>query len=187
MSSYWAGYSGTGLVLNQSEFNSMLKAYKDKNPEQAANIDEVMENGSIYDFDFIRSIYAGEPISDLEDSEGKCTGKLTDVCELSDDNVDGVTFWPFYRPDGRMNVNYEKEDGSWDTAIYSHPIWASKDEACYVFWSDKDMSSPRAFEQKPYESYDAFVKEFKDKLAAYLPEDFDWNAHLGYLSYACYA
>ena len=32
-----------------------------------------------------------------------------------------------------------------------------------------------------------FVSEFKNKLEAFLPEDFDWDAHIGIYSYACYA
>ncbi len=48
------------------------------------------------------------------------------------------------------------------------------------------MNSVKAFDEKPYASYQDFVQEFRDKVGSYLPEDFDWNVHLGYLSYAAW-
>lgn len=186
MSSYWAGYSGTGLVLTESEFNAMLEVYKEKNPEHA-DIDEHLDDYGFDETPFIKSEFAGVVIRGLYEDTAQHACMLTYLCELRDDDVDGLTFWPFYNPDGRININEQKENGDWKCAEYTHPIWESKASECYVCWSDKDMCSVKAFDQKPYESYDAFVQEFKNKFGAYLPEDFDWNAHLGYMSYACYA
>lgn len=49
------------------------------------------------------------------------------------------------------------------------------------------MNSVKAFDEKPYASYQNFIQEFKDKVGGYLQEDFNWNAHLGNLTYAAYA
>nr|WP_317439871.1 hypothetical protein [uncultured Enterocloster sp.] len=43
------------------------------------------------------------------------------------------------------------------------------------------------FNEKPYASYEALRQEFKDKLERYLPDDFDWDAHIGRFRYAAYA
>lgn len=186
MSSYWAGYAGTGLILTEPEFSAMLEVYMEKNPNERETI-ENMEDCMVDEIGFIKSIYAGSSMPGLQDKLDEYADKVVYICELTDDNVDGLTFWPFYNPDGRMNVAVKGEDGCWGSPKYSHPIWDSKADRCYVCWSKKDMSSPRAFEEKPYESYDAFVAEFASEWAAYLPDNFDWNVHLGYMSYACYA
>lgn len=187
MSSYWTGYAITGLVLSSAEFNAMLEVYKKKNPEWK-NIEEVMEDYGIDCTRFIMSQYAGESMPGLQDdTDGRYDEKFTYFDELSNDNVDGATFWPFYKPDGSMNLNQMTEDGKWESALQSHPIWDSEADVCYVIESDEDMCSPQAFESKPYNSYQDFVQEFKNKIGGYLPEDFDWDAHLGYLAYAAYA
>lgn len=171
MSSYWAGYSGTGLVLTVPEFNKMLKQYKEKNPDQSEIIDTAIENGDLNETGFIMS----------------ATDKTFTVFELSDDDVAGVTFFPFYRSDGRENVTEKKEDGKWEYLESNYPIWDLNEDRCYFLFSDKDMNSVKAFDEKPYASYQDFVQEFKNKIGGYLPENFDWDAHLGNLTYAAYA
>lgn len=194
MSSYWAGYAGTGLVLNQEEFSAFLEKYMEKNPVQAENLDEYLEGenldvASLDDICFLKSVNAGEEIRDLQDNAAEYADKVLYFSEMSNDNVEGFRFWPFYRHDGRMNVPIKRPEGGWEDAEYRNPMWESDDvgHSCYVIWSAKDLTSPRVFEQPAYTSYEEFVQEFKDDLAAYLPDAFDWNAHLGYMSYACFA
>ena len=57
----------------------------------------------------------------------------------------------------------------------------------YMAFSDKSFDGPEVFSKKPYDSYEAFVEEFKRKFEKYLPSDFDWDAHLGRFNYAAYA
>lgn len=187
MSSYWAGYSGAGLVLKENEFAAFLEKYKEKNPSMAESLKEALENEELGEYWFLKSKHAGEAVGGLQDMNDENIGKAMIFCELSDDCIDGLTFWPFYRPDGRMNVMEEKPDDEWEDQEMHHPMWESGECKCYVIWSEKDFTSPRVFERPAYGSYGEFVQEFKDSMEAYLPEDFDWNAHLGYMSYACYA
>ncbi len=60
-------------------------------------------------------------------------------------------------------------------------------ETSYMFYSDYTLDSVEVFEKRPYHSYQEFRQEFQDKMAAYLPDDFDWDAHIGTFSYAHYA
>lgn len=198
MSSYWAGYSGAGLMLNRSEFSGFLEKYMDKNPMQAEDLeeylteemDEEVDEGLIpavecVDLDeicFLKSIHAGEKIPNLQKDAADHIGKVMYFCGLSEDNVEGVMMWPFRRPDGRKNVNVEQPDGTWEYAE-SH----SKDSDCCILWSENEFCGPEVFDKPAYRSYEEFVQEFKDNLEAYLPEDFDWDAHLGFISYAAYA
>lgn len=34
---------------------------------------------------------------------------------------------------------------------------------------------------------DEIIDEFKEKLEDYLPKDFNWEAHIGFIQYAIYA
>lgn len=54
------------------------------------------------------------------------------------------------------------------------------DDDCYVVFADREMS---LFKQA-YSSYESLVQEFKDKMENYLPENFDWDSHIGCFSYA---
>lgn len=185
MSDHWAGYSGVGMVLTVPEFNKMLEAYKEKNPEQSKIVDEAADNGDMNETELIMSKFAGQ-IPDLQKDTKKYADKVMYIMEVLDDMIDGVTFWPFYRKDGKKNLSEQDEDGYWESPEGSHPIWDSNEDRCYFLFADRALDTVEAFEEKPYASYEAFVQEFKDKMEAYLPEDFDWNAHLGNLTYAAF-
>lgn len=188
MGSYWAGYSGTGLILTEPEFHKMLEQYKQKNEKEKEAVNAAIENCTIGETKFIKFQFAGESMPDLQENvTGKYAGKVMYVMELCKDQVDGVTFWPFYRTDGTPNTPSKQEDGTRRPLQASHPIWDSDADRCYFLFSDKAMDTVTAFEERPYGSYQKFVQEFKDKVEGYLPNDFDWDAHLGNLSYAAYA
>ena len=38
-----------------------------------------------------------------------------------------------------------------------------------------------------YKSTEEIIKEFKEKLAAYVPDDFDWESHIGFFQCASFA
>ena len=52
--------------------------------------------------------------------------------------------------------------------------------------NDRDLDGPMSFVRKPYDSYEDFVDEFRRKMGQYLPEDFDWDAHIGRFNYSAY-
>lgn len=56
-----------------------------------------------------------------------------------------------------------------------------------VLFARRDRLSADAFENPPYHSYRELTDEFKGFLRQYLPEDFDWDEHIGVFRYACYA
>lgn len=187
MSSYWAGYSGIGMVLTVPEFNELLEVYKQKNPEEIEAVNEAAENCDFADTGLIMSKFAGEKMPGLHDGEAKkYEGKIMYIMEMCDDYIDGVTFWPFYKADGSKNIPWKNSDGMWEEPEGHHPIWESDETMCYVLYANKALDSVNAFDEKPYASYEAFVQEFKDKVEAYLPEDFNWNAHLGNVNYAAF-
>ncbi len=187
MSSYWAGYSGTGLVLNGKEFDKFLENYKERNPEQVENLDEVIEDKGMEEVKFIKSVQAGKHFENLQEDEEHDLPVFY-FTVMDNGSIDGFALWPFFRPDGRMNISEKKQDGSYEHPIMRHPMWEDdKDERCYVLFSERDFTSPKVFMRPAYASYEEFKQEFILQVGGYLPEDFDWDAHLGYFSYACYA
>lgn len=190
--SYWTGYSGSGLVLTEGEFQDMISLYNKKNSSQAESLSNTMEDLCIDEINLVKSVYAGTIDVDVcglekgRDMPEELCDKVIGVYALDPDYVEGATFWPFYRANGEMNIFATRKEGEEPLEYRLLPADNNCDSS-YFFFADKDLTSPMAFEKKPYDSYDDFVQEFKDKLAAYLPDDFDWNSHLGNLSYACYA
>lgn len=180
--SYWSACSGTGLVLSLPEFEAMIERYKTLNPDQAQAVDEALENGNLEELRLVPSDAAGAKLKNFQDPDDPISKKLAFLMsEANSDYAEGAEIWPFYRPDGSMNV----VDGE-------HPEKLCRDamgihNACYVCWSERSMCDARSFEKKPYMSYMEFKYEFTSRFGKYLPEDFDWDAHLGYISYAVYA
>lgn len=95
--------------------------------------------------------------------------EITDVCV---EECDGMYLIPYYH-NGQENKNY----GNSSLRLNS----------CYAIFADKAMDSLSAFTKRPYESYADLVQEFKSKLKCYLPEDFNWDEHIGRFSYAANA
>lgn len=89
------------------------------------------------------------------------------------DDADGFNLIP-YHVDGKLNKDWDSNE-----AFYR--------KNAYVLTAERPIDGPGCFENPAYASYGEFVEEFKDKLKGYLPNDFDWDAHIGIYSYAAYA
>lgn len=107
------------------------------------------------------------------------TDVLTDSCE-------GMSLIPIHYPDGVTNTYELDEDGRLVRSIHVENLHG-KD--CYAFFADHEVTSGPYFDRKEerYETYEDLLREFQGKLKTYLPEDFDWDAHIGDFSYACFA
>lgn len=159
MSSYWAAYHGQGLALTPEEFSVFLENYKTKwAGNKALEKIEDLEEGEI----------------DLSDVNFiTSAGQEFDMFCVDDGSAEGFRLIP-YRVDGKPNDDWELTD-----------FFPSNN--VYVLSADKTIDGMACFDKKAYDSYAEFLDEFKGKLAEYLPEDFDWDAHIGIYSYACYA
>lgn len=172
MSSYWAGYAGAALVLTDREFRNMMNRYKTLHPDDAARFEDEYEELSEYDrVDLKWSLYPEDAAK-----------KFHPVLVSEDSGCSGATLVPYYAG-GRKNLSKFDDNGllisEQKYVVYDKPVWA--------FFSERSLDGVHAFDAMPYHSYDAFVYEFKCKLVKYLPDGFDWNAHIGRFSYACYA
>lgn len=107
------------------------------------------------------------------------------VVVVSPDRSDGMLFQTYYA-NGKPNVYFIDKEEKARNPDYAGPVLL-RDETSYMFYSDRMLDSVDVFERRPYNSYQEFKQEFQDKLALYLPDNFDWDAHIGTFSYACYA
>lgn len=159
--SYWAGYNGHGLCLTEDEYEEFLNNY--------VNVQTAAENH--------------EALCEMEKlNEGEC---LDDVWFVS---TSGEKFSLFCADDGSMEgfrlIPYRKDgkpNEEWDTCPQTLT------DNIYVLECERPIDGMQCFEKKAYESYEEFVAEFRRKMEAYLPEDFDWDSHIGMYNYACYA
>lgn len=165
MSSYWTGYHGVALVMEAGEFEEFKEKYK------SIHQIDFDEEWSIDEYKFVAS--------NPDTNSFNIAGILDDCCE-------GAALSTFLGTDGKKNVfcfdEFEKDRNPYFRDIH---LWVSP--TLYVVFADKDMDGFDAFTEKPYVSYEELRQEFKNKLERYLPEDFDWDAHIGRLDYACYA
>lgn len=56
-----------------------------------------------------------------------------------------------------------------------------------IIWSDKSMMPWEILNGNSYKSTDDIIEEFKEKLATYLPDDFNWKSHIGFIEFAVFA
>lgn len=172
MSSYWAGYAGAALVLTNQEFKDMMEQYKARHTDDADTFEDEYETLSDYDRVELRwALYPEDTVK-----------RFHPVLVSEESNCSGATLVPYYA-NGQKNLSKFDNNGrlvhEQTCILYDEPVWA--------FFSERPLDGVHTFDATPYHGYDAFVAEFKCKLVEYLPNDFDWDAHLGRFSYACYA
>lgn len=158
--SHWAAYSGQGLVLNTYEF----AIFQEKYLSNVNNGDKgIKELGEYYD---------GEKTIDEVHFTKPGTDDTFMFFKVDDGSCEGFRLFN-YRIDEKKNDKWKQADVPMNNV--------------YVLDAERQMDGMDCFDGPVYTSYEAFVQEFKDKLAAYLPEGFNWDAHIGYYSFACFA
>lgn len=194
MSSWYAGYYGSGLKLNEQEYISFFNTYlKINNLTEADIVKKYAKNNNLeYDDSEVDNMI-DEAIRECGFLKSKSIkrDKLPDnsnyffITAITTENCDGMRFIPYYE-NGKRNLYFLNENGE----MSFNPDYTEEDnrgENSYVAFSDRSFDDVNSFSRMPYSSYEEFSQEFKDKFEKYLPKDFDWNKHLGRFNYACYA
>lgn len=126
-------------------------------------------------FYFLRSAYRQsllEVFHSLESCVNENTAaehkkELFNCVEYCEEECSGGVLYPFKKPARGKFVNVK--DGS------------------YIIYTDKSTRPQDLLRADGYKSTEEIVKEFKEKLAAYIPDDFDWESHIGFFQYAAFA
>lgn len=181
MSGYWSAASGTALVFSKEEVSDfftryLLETYR-KNGVTDEDIDFINSMISDYgsDFYFLRSAYRQSLLEDFRSLEScvneriaaEHTKELFDCVEYCEEERSGGIFYPFKEPSSGKFVDVE--DGS-----------------CIIY-TDKSTRPQDLLGDDGYKSTEEIVKEFKEKLAAYVPDDFDWESNIGFFQCASFA
>ena len=61
------------------------------------------------------------------------------------------------------------------------------EDGSYIIYTDKSTRPQDLLGADGYKSTEEIVKEFKEKLAAYVPDGFDWESHIGFFQCATFA
>lgn len=173
MSSYWAGYSGTAIVLSPEELEMFLKNYNEINNDTIEMDDE----------DFMVNLNEMRFVS----ADGN-KDHAFDITLISDDECDGMRFVPFLQKDGLPNKYKTAGTDANGCPIFTRhmveELWRTGTR--YAIFSRYSMDGPWAFPLH-YTCYEDIEKEFKTSLDKYLPNDFSWGTRIGHFSYAAYA
>lgn len=178
MSQYWAGYHGLALVLDTNEFTLFLNNYRKLHTDDTTRaLDEQTNDGENPLLDCTIREYPFQP----------CVGdkEFYVVNVLTEDN-DGMCFIPCHRPDGSTNEAVLDENGKYVQSVIVENL---RSQDSFVFFTDEDMTSGSYLDGKTkrYDSFQDVLTEFQNKMKDYLPEDFNWDSHIGDFSYACFA
>ena len=178
---YWAGYHGDALVLNEEEFEAFCECYVLVNGlvPFSDDADEMEERVT----DYVRGMFDNEPIREYSWKCAVDKQKTFQIVDVLVDECDGMVLEPFLC-DGHINQNGFDEQGNLTILWKSHHLRCNN---CYVVFADKNRCNGKAFFEPPYTSYGDFKQEFVGKLKDYLPDDFNWDIHLGHFRYAAYA
>lgn len=167
MSSNWYAESGTALILDEKETIEFCKKYLKeicgrnmlKVPDAYTAVEELDTRT------LIRSKYKKADPSSIEENDEKHF-----QISLYEDDMSGGIFYPF-ECDERCG-----EDDCFE--LYG--------DYYGIFFTDKS-TLPQEIFKGTYSSMDEIIDEFKEKLEDYLPEDFNWKTHIGFIQYAIYA
>ena len=195
MSSYWSAVTGTALILSPAEYNNMLLNYLQTTFKPYANINDANHYMSSCEElsdevpvikascrDAIKPLYPTmdaflEKLQDDAYHSNDDTSIIKNLVHFSRYNTDEYSGGIFYPIDTSAN---EEFDG------YKMPYFdvADDSEIMYTRFSTLSIDLLKA---KHYTSNDDIVNEFKDAIGAYLPDDFDWEKHVGVFMCAAYA
>ena len=192
MSQFYAAYYGSGLKLSEDEFHGFTAKYLEiNNLTLETFVKSVM--GPDYEFndaeEEFESLVQGNAIEFVRSADIHKAHDERSVFSsvwVSPDFADGMWFETYRTKTDKPNIIFL----DWKRQIRNQDYISPenlRDDVSYMFYSDKDFDGPSVFDERPYNSYEEFVQEFKDKLEAYLPADFDWNAHIGRFNYAANA
>ena len=183
MSSYWSALSGIVLKLSDKEFEDMLLVYlqktykKDATATDVADYQELISDYGEREAYFLTAAKRSETIHVLPE--------LENTFELSSEQIEQLH-------DNVFSFDRYSKDQYSGGIIY--PVKGLEDntfedvaEDSYLLFSHKSAMSLEILAGRSYKSLDELIQDYKDIIGAYLPEDFDWESHIGFFQCADYA
>ena len=184
MSNYWAGYTGLAIMLEKEEITNFFKRYlsktfyKDSDNIPVEKLQDLISEYSASEIGFVKSKYVNEnPFTTLEESivdvdfDRSNAEKLFTIMPWDNDQYDGALFIPM-----------EKDERCGEDNCFTF-----RESDAILIWATKSIMPWEILNGNSYKSNDEIIDDFKDRLSAYLPDDFNWKTHIGFIEYAAYA
>ncbi len=185
MSQYWAANTGIALHLSKSEAENMFQKYIKLNyPEQTVtDLLEEVDNQSWFEFLFLSSenrvktkekLPTLDAILNIDDlmTNGQLQKNTFNMFPVNLDYQSGLTLFTIREIDSQIIPNLK--------------TWNAKSITDGFIIYGKSCLPQDILSGKSYQSIDDMVIDFKHHLNDYLPNDFDWKDHIGYLQMATY-
>lgn len=183
MSSYWGATYGVGLILNTKEYEDFIKQYEqicvpllnetETNEFESIKTDDI----PIDEIAFVKSETA---------LEHKCTNKT--IPNASDRATIRATrfYMSHYTKDESEGLFYLPLN-TWDetTPELMGRLW--EDDDAYIVWFNGPISLHHMISHETCVTESELTTNFYDSLVAYLPKNFDYEAHIAELSYCTFA
>lgn len=180
-------FDDAGLKLNKAEYDALLKQYMSVNNLSKRDVVQTFAETSNFDYEddeadalykealnecgYKKSILAGQNVPFTKSNYFRI-----DIFTPADSEA--MSFAPYFCNE-KPNLpcyNANNREEYVDRDYFCEELSSEK---CYIAFADRGFNDAYVFERKPYASYKEFVQEFKDKFEKYLPNGFDWDAHLG--------
>lgn len=184
MSSYWLACSGIALLLSKEETDNFFLNYlrKTYNPNATNDdvktlydaIDDYSEN-EIYFLSYIRHKETMKVLTNLESTFGT---QLETLQKLPKNSIFTISQ---YESDSNVAAFYPLDEN-----IQRETNYITVYDDCYAIWCNKSVLPHKILSGESYHAIDEIILEFKDKLLKYMPDDFNWKAHIGFFEYAVY-
>lgn len=181
MVSYWSALSGTVLVLDKKEVKDFLKKYisvnfkagEEPDEQDMKELNDMIDENGYDEMPFFRSVCREQFTLSFPTLESCIEADFRSM----EKNIFTAMLYDEDEYSGGVMYKFDDKNGK----------YASVDSGGLLFFTDKSTRPQDVLTGKSYKSTGEIVEEFKDKMAAYLPEDFDWDSHIGFFQCAAYA
>lgn len=180
-------FDDAGLKLNRAEYDAFLEQYLKVNSFSKRDVVQIFAEASSFDYadDEVDALYK-EALNECGYKKSVFVGQNASFTKnnyfridtFSPADSEAMSFAPYFC-NGEPNLPCYNANNRRECVDRDYFCEDPSSESCYIAFADRGFNDVYAFERKPYASYEEFVQEFKDKFERYLPDKFDWNAHLG--------
>lgn len=195
MSSYWSAMTGTALVLSPAEYDTMMlnflkTAFKPDADMKDVNdyIDNCEDNFNATSvikascLDAIKPLYSTmdtflETLQNDECNPNNNTSIAKNLVYFDRYNMDEYSGGIFYPIDTSDNEEFNGHK------IPYHDV----DADSKILYTEFSTLSIDLLTAEHYKSVNDIINEFKDAIGTYLPDDFNWEKHVGVFMCAAYA
>lgn len=195
MSSYWSAMAGTALILSPEEYDNMLLNYlktafkPDADKKDASHYMNSCEELS-NDVPVIKTSCL-DAIKPLYPTMDAFLNKLQNAAyHLNADTsmIKNFVYFNRYNTDEYSGGVFYPIDTSANEEFNGQRIpYFDVDDDSEIMYTRFSTLSIDLLKDKHYTSTDDIINEFKDAIGAYLPDNFDWEKHVGVFSCAVYA